>query len=91
MFCNNRFYRTYLLVHAYKLYLIKAHMDNDSESSEGSVEQFRALPNAKSKVWRYFGFPVDSNGAISSKTHVTCVVYCYNVCGIWSELHILYM
>ena len=51
MFCNNRFYCTYLLAHAYKLYLIKARMDSDSESSEGSVEQFRALLNANSKVW----------------------------------------
>ena len=51
MFCNNRFYRTYLLAHAYKLYLIKTRMDSDSESGEGSIEQFRALPNVKSKVW----------------------------------------
>jgi len=37
---------------------------------DSSWEQLVALPNAKSKVWNYFGFPVDSSNMIIDKKKV---------------------
>ena len=39
---------------------------------EAQYEQLISLPNAKSKVWEYFGFPGDSKGKIIDKKKVYC-------------------
>ena len=39
---------------------------------EAQYEQLVSLPNAKSKVWKYFGFPGDSKGKIIDNKKVYC-------------------
>ena len=40
--------------------------------AEALYEQLISLPNTKSKVWEYFGFPGDSKGKIIDKKKVYC-------------------
>jgi len=47
--------------------------DNGADSSwDSSWEHLVALQNAKSKVWKYFGFPADSSNKIINKKKVYC-------------------
>ena len=40
--------------------------------TDSSLHNLVLLPSAKSKVWNYFGFPVNSMGTITDKMKVYC-------------------
>ena len=46
-------------------------MDMEDSTSSAAV-QLKTLSSSKSRVWKYFGFLVDKNGAVTNKKQVVC-------------------
>ena len=49
-------------------------MANSAEGSAALEDKLVPLPGAKSKLWDYFGFRVDSTGKICDQTKIVCKV-----------------